>query len=64
MGQKTEQIMKVGQKLDLMRKADRDEKPICPICKEGHIISLCNSRIYKCDNKNCDYWISVYLAQQ
>ncbi len=47
--------------IELFRKAGRGEKPLCPKCGEGHIISLCNGRIYKCDNKNCNNYYSLLL---
>ncbi len=50
-------------RLELFRKADRGENPVCPKCGKGHIISMCNGRIYKCDNSDCDVYFSVLLSR-
>lgn len=48
------------ERLEMFKKADSGENPICPRCKKGHIISMCNRKIYQCDNKLCNVTFSVY----
>ena len=56
-------IDSVKDRLEMFQKADKGEKPVCPKCGVGHIISMCNRRVYQCDNESCKISFSVYRKE-
>ena len=53
-----EAIKKNKAMLEMFNRADKGERPVCPKCKIGGIISI-NSALYMCDSSDCGYYIFV-----